>query len=451
MTRRQFLALIVPLLIVLLGFVGLSVTERVGAIGAPPWDEGFSYYVRRTFAREYVGGVEDDQLNQEAYFNALNAYVTTFDAYAAVVPPWQLQASRERSSGNYAGIGVRIAPWEGEGPVEAIRIVGICPEGPAERAGLRIGDEIVAVGGERLASICPTADTSPLQFRIRGKRRTEVEITVRGEGGNERSVNVTRDEIPTGSVFGVRMVDEERAIGYARISNFHVTTASVLRTRIRDLKQQGMKALVLDLRFNSGGILPQAVEVADIFLDHGVIVRVRGRDATLSQTFIARPEGTCDYFPMVVLVNGQSASAAEILAGALQDHRRALIVGERTYGKFLVQTVEELETRFGAALFKRSTAIYETPHGHNYSRLGPDVKYDPMAGIAPDLLVVEPSADLVGLVDDLLGMELVSEWNPNERIDYSKFHDEQLLAGIAVLRGDAYTPAIPAGGEAPSR
>jgi carboxyl-terminal processing protease len=440
-TRRQFLALIVPLLVVLLGFVALSVTERVGSIGVPPWDEGFSYYVRRTFAREYVGGVGNEQLNEQAYFNALNAYVRTIDAYAEVVPPWKLQESRERSSGNYAGIGIRIAPWAGEGPVESIRIVGICPGGPAERAGLKIGEEIVAVGGERLPSICPTADTSPLQFRIRGKRRTEVEITVRDPDGNERSVMVTRDEIPTGSVFGVRLVDEEAAIGYARISNFHVTTASVLKSRIRDLRKMGMKSFVLDLRFNSGGILPQAVEVADLFLERGVIVRVRGRDPSLSQTFAAKPHGTCDPFPMVVLVNGHSASAAEILAGALQDHHRALIVGERTYGKFLVQTVEELDTSFGAARFKRSTAIYETPHGHNYSRLGPDVEFDPMAGIAPDLLVFQPTGDLEG-VPELFANEELAEWNPDEGIDYSKFHDEQLEAALAVLRGETYAPAI---------
>jgi carboxyl-terminal processing protease len=446
-SRRQFLALIVPLLVVLLGFVALSVTERVGSIGVPPWDEGFSYYVRRTFAREYVGGVEDDQLNEQAYFNALNAYVRTFDAYAEIVPPWQLQASREQSSGNYAGIGIRIAPWTGEGPVESIRIVGICPGGPAELAGLRIGEDIVAVGGERLTSICPTADTTPLQFRIRGKRRTVVEITVRDQDGNERGVEVTRDEIPTGSVFGVRLVDEESAIGYVRISNFHITTAAVLKRKIQGLKKAGMKSLVLDLRFNSGGILPQAVDVTDLFIQRGVIVRVRGRDPALSQTFRAQPQGTCDRFPMVVLVNGHSASAAEIVAGALQDHRRALIVGERTYGKFLVQTVEELDSAFGSARFKRSTAIYETPHGHNYSRLGPDVDYDPMAGIAPDLLVFQPPGDLK-LVPERFAQEELAEWNPDERIDYSAFHDEQLSAAVAVLRGEVYSPSILRVGEA---
>jgi len=448
-TRRQFLGLVMPLLAVLVGFVALSVGERVGGAGMPPWDEGFSHYVRRTFAREFVSGVGDERQAAEAYFNALQAWVRTWDNYADIVPPWEVEARRERSSGQYHGIGIRIE-YVTEGPrVVGIDITGVAPGGPAEQVGLQVGDRIVRVGGrpvgEIFEALADDPDAPGLEVLIRGPKGTEVELSVRAPDGTERDVGVRRDDVDHGSVFGLRMLDAQRGIGYARVSNFHMSTSEELERGVAALVEQGLHALVLDLRDNSGGILPEAIEVADLFLDKGRIVTVRGRGAQTSETHDATARTPFRDLQLAVLINRASASASEVLAGALQDHARATMVGERSYGKFLVQTVEEFETRFGPALFKRTTAIYETPHGHFYPRMNPapDAPPEPLAGIRPDLYVPMSAAELHELRRKIFDSEIWQAWNPALQVPYDGFVDAPLQAALALLRGESYEPRIP--------
>lgn len=441
-TRRQFLALIVPLLAVLLGLIATFVIDSRGGFGAPPWDDDFATRVRASMAQEFVWGVYDkgDRKIWEANFNALNAWVKTFDLYAEIVPPWDVAKSKERSSGQYVGIGIRIErPTSRNGPLESVRITGVQPHGPAADANVQIGDLIVGVDGRPVPEICPAGDDAPLQEAIRGLPGETVVLRLRGPDGAERDASVVRAKIDSGSVFGAEILDAKHGIGYLHIEAFQASTAAEFRKRANELLAKGMRSLIIDLRLDGGGLLDQAVDIADALLSEGVIVRQLGRRAEFSETYKAVPGNDLPAtLAVAVLVDGRTASASEILASALQDHRRAVIVGERTYGKFLVQVVQEVDTEAGVALFKRTTSIYETPNGHNYARTSRD---DPLAGIVPDLFVPSSEADARNLYEIFVNMSY-AEWNPDQKPVHEDFVDHQLEAALAVLRGEAYCPPL---------
>ena len=442
MSRRQFLALIVPLLAVLIGFIAITVLERTGAVGSPPWDDGFARYVRTTMAYEFVGGVEDDREAWAAYFAGLNAYVQHFDHYAEVVPPWKAVKRRESSSGRYGGIGVR-TQTPGEKPFERVEITGVKPGGPADKAGIRVGDSIVAVEGRSVLEITTEGGSGLLAETIKGKRGTRVGLRLQDRDGKQREVAVERARIDTSSVLGTRFVDEPGRIGYLRLEGFVVDTARAFKAALKGLMRRGLKGLVLDLRENRGGLLPGAVDVADALLESGTIVRVRGRGADFDDTIQAKKGTTVSAtLPVVVLINGGSASASEILAGALQDRRRAVLIGERSYGKFLVQTVEEVSMEQGVALFKRTSAISLTPAGHNYQR-NYRIRHDLLAGIPPDIDVPTSLAERKALAA-IFEQELYADWNPGAEPVESGFVDRALLAAIAVLKGETHYPLLSA-------
>lgn len=438
-TRRQFLALIVPLLAVLVGIIAMVALERSGPPGAPPWDGDFARYVRDRMSRDFVWGTADERQAWKAYFEALNAYVRTFDPFAEIVPPWDVARSREASSGQYTGIGIRIAEPVTADPVESIRVTGVKPDGPAAKAGVVVGDEIVAVGGEPLAALT----SKGLRDAIRGPEGSVVRLSVRGESGTRRELDVTRGRIDSGSVFGARFVDEPGRIGYARLARFQASTARDLRIEVEKLREAGMRGLVLDLRHNGGGLMDQSVSVADLFLSAGVIMRQRGRIHEFTETHEAGAAGTVDdTIPLAVLIDGGSASASEILAGALQDHKRAVLVGERSFGKFLVQMVEEVPMEIGTALFKRTTSVYETPLGHSYQRLARGNGTDPLAGLVPEI-VVPMSKEEHRKLRARFEYEEFADWNRDGEPPADDFEDPQLAAAIDVLRGRTYYPRLP--------
>jgi carboxyl-terminal processing protease len=444
-TRRQFLLLIGPLLLVLAGFVVVFAVERSGPPGAPPWDDDFARRVRMTMSREYVWGTDDERKGWDAYFAALNSYVQTFDAYAEVVPPWDVEQSREGSTGQYPGIGIRIDIATGNRPVESIGIIGVKPGGPADKAGLRVGDRITAVGGVPMPELCPAGDEGPLKDAIRGAEGTRVIVRLRAPDGAEREVSVARGRIDQGSILGVRIADRETGVGYVRIHRFQSSTARDFVREVNRLRDEGMRSLVLDLRQNPGGLLDQALEVADCFVADGVLMRQRGRSGEYSETYRAHEKGTISTeLPLAVLIDQGSASASEVLTGALQDHCRALVVGERSYGKFLVQIVEPLRMECGDALFRRTTSIYETPLGHHYQRApGVRGRSDPLAGIAPDLSVAHDDPQMR---DRVFLNEFYADWDPSAKNSYPDYVDPQLEAAVAALRGHTVYPRIVASG-----
>ncbi len=435
-----------PLLLVITAFVVLWALERRGT---PPWDTAFANRVRETMGREYVGGTGDKRHQWEAYFNAMEAYARTFDGYAEVTPPWEFQKRQEVSSGRYTGIGIRIDPSPARaGPVESVLVSGVKPGGPAAAAGVAVGDRIVAVDGRPMPEILPDGraatrlSETPLQKAIRGLEGTPVVLRLRAPGGSERDAHVVRAQVDQGTILGSRFLDPSKGIGYVRVGGFQSSTAKDLKAELEKLAKAGLLALVLDLRGNHGGFLDQAVAVANLFLEDGVIVHQRGRVAQYNATYRAESKGTWNAaVPLAVLVNDGSASASEVLAGALLDHRRAVLVGERTWGKFLVQLVEEVPTDEGTAIFKRTTSIYETPLGHSYQRVPHDNPDDPLAGIPPDLLVPMSVAEreLLALVFD---DEYYADWNPGRAPTVNGFKDPQIEAARALLAGEAFYPAL---------
>ena len=313
------------------------------------------------------------------------------------------------------------------------------PETALEIKGLRKCFDKPAVDGLKLAELGNAAGAIE---RIRGPLGTSVKLGVKGRDGNEREVEVVREAISKGSVFGARLVDPAAGIGYLRIKGFYGDTDVDFRKKLEELEKKGMQALVLDLRENPGGMLDTAVNVVDALVRDGIIVQVQSRDALEVKT--ATPENTlAPDLPLAVLVNRGSASAAEVVAGALQDHRRGVLVGERTWGKFAVQTLREIPSReANPALLKITSALYKTPKGHYYQRRFRDRRReDPLAGLVPDLHVPVSPADRSKL-DAIFRSEEYADWRDKVVSPHPDFEDEALNAAVAILRGQDVQPLL---------
>jgi carboxyl-terminal processing protease len=257
---------------------------------------------------------------------------------------------------------------------------------PAYRAGLQSGDVIIEIDGQSSADI----DQAEAIRRLKGEAGTNVEITlVHPPRSGRRKVTIQREIIHIETVLGDRrddrdqwdfMLDHDKKIGYIRITSFGRDTFRDLRAAMKELEKQKLRGLIMDLRFNPGGLLASAIEVADLFLTEGEIVSTAGRNSP-KRSWSARKPETFEGFPMVVLVNRYSASASEIVSASLQDHKRAIVIGERTWGKGSVQNVIELED--GKSALKLTTASYRRPSGQNIHRF-PDSKESDEWGVMPD-------------------------------------------------------------------
>ncbi len=314
--------------------------------------------IRREILKSYVEEVDEDDLIR----GAIEGMLRRLDPYSNYFGPEQMSELKRATTGNYGGIGVVI----GISPDGWLTVISPIEGTPAFEAGLLAGDRIIEINGETTEGM----GVNDAVKTLTGKPGTEVTITVaHALKRGERTVRLTRDVIKIISVRGWQrnadngwdyMIDPDEKIGYVRISKFAPDTADALDRAVREAQSRGMKALVLDLRFNPGGLLESAIAVADRFLSEGVIVSTRGRWSQRKESK-AKSEGTYPDFPMAVLVNRYSASGAEIVAGALRDHQRATVIGERTFGKGSVQNVIELEDGQGA--IKLTTAYYYLPGG----------------------------------------------------------------------------------------
>ncbi len=291
---------------------------------------------------------------------AISAMLSTLDPHSNYFDPEEYNELLSDQRSEYFGIGANIANYELNGKFETY-ITSTFPDSPAYLSGLRFGDKILMVGKEKMSG----KTSLYVRDAVRGRKGTVAEIKVeRADSGKIETVAIRRNRVAQPSLPDFYML--RRNIGYIDLSNgFNYTTNDELTAAIAELKKQGMNSLILDLRNNPGGILEQAVRVAEQFLPYGkTIVSQKGRLVIDNRKWTSRNKRP-ENFPLVVLVNDESASASEIVAGALQDYDRALIVGEKTFGKGLVQSV--LDLPYGAGL-TLTTARYFTPSGRSIQR-----------------------------------------------------------------------------------
>jgi carboxyl-terminal processing protease len=376
--------------------------------------------------RNYVKDVDRRKLVEAA----LRGMMDELDPYSNYISPDDLAKFNVQVEQEFSGIGIQVTI---DSQTRRLTVTSPLPGTPADKAGVRAGDTIMEINGKSTEKM--TVDDAVKI--LKGKEGEEVTIGVLHQGNSQvEQLKMPRARIHVPTVLGDSykpngnwnyMLDAEKKIGYIRLSAFSRNTAKELKEVLTQLTSQGMKGLVLDLRFNPGGLLTSAVEIADLFLDEGKIVSTKGRN-TEERTQYARKSGTFSGFPMAVLVNRYSASASEIVSAALQDHKRAVVVGERTWGKGSVQNVIELES--GKSALKLTTASYHRPSGKNIHRF-PDSKETDEWGVMPDenYAVKFSDPEMKSYFDYRHQRDVLSKEGPPS----SEFVDRQLAKALEYL------------------
>ncbi len=311
--------------------------------------------------KNYVDTVDTEDLIHKA----IQGMVSSLDPHSQLLPPEAFEELQIDTRGEFGGIGIVITMQKG-----VLTVISPIEGTPAYEAGIDAGDIIIKVDGESTKDMMLWEAVK----KMRGPKGESVTITIVREGITKpMDYELVRDIIPIESV---RSIALKPGYGYIRVTNFQENTADDIRTALDTLGsgEVPLKGVILDLRDNPGGLLNQAVEVSDIFLDKGEIVSIKGRLRRHTKIFSATPDGRKNNFPVVVLINGGSASASEIVAGALQDQKRGMVLGTQSFGKGSVQTVETLRDGYG---LKMTIARYYTPSGRSIQA----------QGIAPDIEV----------------------------------------------------------------
>ena len=364
-------------LVVVCGTLILSswLARQVSAVGRDAYQniEAFAN-VLTMVQKNYVDQVTTDQLID----GAINGMLSSLDPHSAYLTPDLYKELQVDTRGSFGGLGIEITQRNG-----VLTVVSPIEDTPAARAGIKSGDQIIKIDNEF------TKDMTLLQAvkLMRGPEGSKITLTVRREGVPDWiDVGMKREVIQIRSVKS-RVLEPH--YGYLRITQFQERTEHDAKAALASLDKEsgGLQGLVLDLRNNPGGLLSQAVKVSDLFLDSGLVVYTEGRLENQAQKFYAHKGSTNVDYPMVVLVNGGSASASEIVAGALQDHKRALVLGTQTFGKGSVQTILPLAD--GDAAIRLTTARYFTPNGRSIQATGitPDIIMEPVlqqASAQPD-------------------------------------------------------------------
>lgn len=373
----------------------------------------------------YVVPVDNKKLIEAA----LQGMMTALDPHSNYLPARAFGDLRERTSGEYSGVGLTITSEGG-----LVKVISPMDDSPAGRAGVQAGDVISAIDGQNAAGLT----VSEVSDKLRGATGTSVTVTFLRDGEEPREVVLTREVIKVESVTG-RL---EGDFGYLRVSTFNENTGRELTETIERLKREkpGLKGYVLDLRNNGGGLLTAAIDVSDAFLERGEIVSQRGRKPEDIERYAAKPGDLTGGLPVVVLINYGSASASEIVAGALKDQERATVVGLTSFGKGSVQTVIPLRGGQDGAL-SITTARYYTPSGRSIQKIGiePDLEVarsEAEARIVSRSSFIYSEAAYSTALDSSIGAERKGPHTPREApgADYAKDKDYQLQRALDVLR-----------------
>jgi carboxyl-terminal processing protease len=390
--------------------------------------------------RNYVKGVS----RRELFEAAIRGMLSKLDPHSNYISPQDIDRFKTSVESQFGGIGIQVGMEGGQ-----LRVLSPLVGTPAYKAGVQAGDRILEIDGKSTEGI---ANLDEAVSKLKGEAGTSVTLTLLHVGSRTpEKLTITREVVHVETVLGDKrksddrwdyMLDAEKKIGYIRVTAFSRETAHDLEAAIKELEAQKVQGLILDLRFNPGGLLTSAIEIADLFVTEGRIVSTAGRNSS-ERVWEARKPGTYESFKMAILVNRYSASASEIVSACLQDHKRAVVVGERTYGKGSVQNVVELEN--GKSAMKLTTAGYLRPSGKNIDR---EVARDQGSedwGVHPDdgFEVRLGDGEMVRLVNDRRQRDIVharktGEEKPEEKPEKPEREstDRQLNKALEYLSGE---------------
>ncbi len=366
-----------------------STTKKLSAAEKQSLQSFFTDLEAFTTAYSKIKGLYVEEAdNKKLFTNAIKGMVSGLDPHSAYLEPKEQKNLLESASGKFGGLGIVITKKD-----DAIQVISPIDDTPAYRAGIQAGDKIIKINDKIVREMTLEEGVS----LMRGKAGTDIEITILRKNTKPFAVKITREIITIISVKGYLLED---GIGYVRVSSFQKPTTDLLEKTIERLKEENdgyLNSLILDLRNNPGGVLDGAVNVSNLFLDDaGTIVYTKGRIRGSNTKFVSDSGDILNGSPMVVLINKGSASASEIVAGALQDHKRAIIMGNTSFGKGSVQTILELEGGYG---LKITTARYYTPNDRSIQAKGiePDIKLKNIKlGEEKDSIIETQESDLKG-------------------------------------------------------
>ncbi|WP_322521457.1 S41 family peptidase [Guyparkeria halophila] len=377
---------------------------------------------------DYVDDISEGELIE----NSIRGMISELDPHSGYLDDEEFKSLRESTSGEFGGLGIQVGMKDG-----VLTVIAPIDDTPAKRAGLEAGDKIIRIDGE----LTQDMDLEEAVKIMRGKPGTDIDLTIAREGEKKPlEFTITRAVIKTESVRSEML---EPGLGYIRVSQFQSRTVEqmhdALDTLVEENDNEALKGLVLDLRNNPGGVLDGSVEMVDAFLEEGQIVYTKGRVADAKMSFEASSGDRLDGAPMVVLVNGGSASASEIVAGALQDSGRALVIGEKTFGKGSVQSIMPLAN--GGAL-RLTTARYYTPSGRSIQAEGikPDVTVHQLKVSDIEEVFSISEASLAGHLtngdSDMMDTDSPSErGEDDEEREPLVIRDYQLYEALNMLKG----------------
>jgi len=379
---------------------------------------------------DYVEKPDDSKLIEQA----INGMLNGLDPHSSYMDPKNFRDMQVQTKGEFGGLGIEVTMEDG-----LVKVVTPIDETPAAKAGVMANDVITQLDGEQVQGLTLNQAVE----KMRGPVNTKIKLTIMRKGQDKPiEVSITRDVI---RVRSVRMRTEGDDIGYIRVTQFNEQTSDGLRKAISDITAQiqndKLKGYVLDLRNNPGGLLDQAISVSDAFLERGEIVSTRGRNAEETQRYSARAGDLTKNKPIIVLINGGSASASEIVAGALQDHKRATILGTRSFGKGSVQTIIPLGNNNGA--LRLTTARYYTPSGKSIQAKGIVPEIEVLQDVPDELKARSDTKGEASLRGHLKTQEGEEKTGSQSYIPPEAKNDKALNEALALLRGTKSNPAFP--------
>jgi carboxyl-terminal processing protease len=372
---------------------------------------------------DYVEQPNDEKLIE----SAINGMLTSLDPHSSYMNAKNFQEMQVQTQGKFGGLGIEVTMENG-----VVKVVSPIDDTPAARAGVMANDLIIKLDGEDVQGLTLNQAVD----KMRGKINTPITLTILREGKDPFDVKLVRDEIRVRSV-KASVEGQDKDIAYIRLSSFTEQTQEGIENAMSSLKKEiggKLKGYIIDMRNNPGGLLDQAISVSDTFLDRGEVVSTRGRHADETQRFNAQRGDLADGKPVVVLINGGSASASEIVAGALQDHKRATIIGTRSFGKGSVQTIIPLGSQGALRL---TTARYYTPAGRSIQARGIDPDTIIEQELPPELQGKDTSTRGEASLRGHLQNEAEGEegGGSSAYVPEDKAKDMQLKAAIDILHG----------------